>query len=120
MIPKLLKITAISVTAALVIAFTYAYLRPDPGPYLVALRSDTPEQVEKALKAIVSADTMIYYDGRMYAPLNTDQLMVLSQRYFLKASGLVNEPLIGDSEAWVRMANRAMLKAQAELPSRKK
>ncbi len=84
----------------------YLLTQPDPGPYIVALRSDTPDQVKRALDAILAADSAIAYDGRTYPPVATDDLQKLGWRYYYKSTGQTREPLKGDTATWMGFANR--------------
>lgn len=102
---KILKWTGLALIAALLAGGAYLAFQPDPGPYLVALRSDTPEQVSKALDALLVSDTGVY-EGSAYPPATTEQLQTLHMRYFKKASGDAGEPLKGDTSTWVSFVNR--------------
>lgn len=112
MIRKILKGFGITCVILLLGGMVYLSIQPDPGPYLVALRSDTPRQVSKALDAILSADTEIAYDGSRYPAVAKDDLWVLGQRYFQKATGNSREPLKGDTATWMEFANRVATKIQ--------
>ena len=103
---KIVKACAAVLGLVFLGGIVYLSLRPDPGPYIVALRSDTPEQVQKALDAVLTSDTVIIYDGRTFTPPTFQELQTLGQRYFEKASGQSDEPLKGDTAAWVGFANR--------------
>lgn len=103
---RVLKWIAIAAVAVILVAIGYLSLQPDPGPYIVALRSDTPEQVSVALDAILTGDTEVIYQGRPYPPVPTDKLDVLGARYMSKAMGMSGEPLKGDTVVWVGFVNR--------------
>lgn len=113
MIRRILKWIAIGSVTAILIGVTYLALQPDPGPYLIALRSDTPEQVEKALGVILADDTVVTYDGAAYPAVSTEDLIVLGQRYFQKASGNSLEPLKGDTAVWIGFARRVAEKLRS-------
>lgn len=103
---KKLKWAGIVFLSLLGVGVVYLAVQPDPGPYIVALRSDTPEQVAEALDSILSADTMITYKGRAYPPLQYHELAALGLRYFRKATGQSQEPLKGDTATWMNFADR--------------
>ena len=98
MVRKVLKILAILIGLAGVIAFGYLAIQPDPGPYTVALHSDTPEQVSDALDAILAGDTTIVYDGATYPPVPTEDLQMLGMRYIRKIMVPSGEPLRGEGD----------------------
>lgn len=95
------------------IGLAYLAVQPDPGPYLVAFRSDRPEQVSRALDAILTSDTVISYDGGAFPPASTEELEVLGLRYFHKATGQAREPLQGDTAAWLGFAHRVRVAIQS-------
>lgn len=106
MIRRIAKWTGVGILGLAATGLIYLATRPDPGPYVVALRSDTPEQVSQALDAILAGDTQIIYDGNTYPPVSPEQLQVLGMRYFMKANGQTGEPLKGDTAIWIGFTTR--------------
>lgn len=112
---KFVKWVGLVILISIIIGVTYLSVKPDPGPYIVALRSDTPDQVSKALDAILAGDTLIHYDGNTYPPLTIEQLQVIGMRLFGKATGQAREPLQGDTAAWMGFANRVATGIQTRI-----
>lgn len=108
---KLLKWGGALFVIFIFIGLAYLAVHPDPGPYLVALRSDTPEQVAKALDAL-AGDTRVY--NGTYPTVTIEDLRVLGRRYYRKATGQSQEPLIGDTAAWMGFAGRVVTLIQSE------
>ncbi len=112
---KILKWFGLVILILIIIGVTYLSTKSDPGPYIVVLRSDTPDQVSKALDAVLAADTFIHYDGRDYPPLTTEELQALGMRLFGKATGQAREPLQGDTAIWMGFANRVATAIQTRI-----
>ncbi|MBI4177957.1 hypothetical protein HY522_00860 [bacterium] len=102
---------------ALVLGLAYLSMTPDPGPYLVALRSDHPDQVSEALDAL-EGDTRVY--NGVYPAVEMEDLQDLGRRYYRKYTGQSQEPLIGDTAAWIGFAHRiTRMIYERQVPPRK-
>ncbi|OGH55845.1 MAG: hypothetical protein A3G34_00300 [Candidatus Lindowbacteria bacterium RIFCSPLOWO2_12_FULL_62_27] len=111
MIRKVLKWSCVGLLAILAAGIAYLAVQPDPGPYLVALRSDTPEQAGRALDAILAAEVdtpsgSIQYDGATFPPVSTEDLAMLGLRFYRKATGQAREPMKGDTSTWMDYSER--------------
>lgn len=109
---KVLKITGLVLIAATAGLAVYIWLQPDPGQYIVARHSDTPEQVAAALDSVLP-DTSV----------TADQLQTLATRYHLKIQGGTNEPIKGDTVTWREFRDRVIVELNRRgrpviLPSR--
>lgn len=95
---KIFKGLGLLVVAGLVALFVYIWIQPDPGQYVVARHSDTPDQVSAALDSVLP-DTGV----------SVDQLQTLATRYHLKIMGGTNEPLKGDTATWRSFRDRVIV-----------